>query len=358
MKKVLLIIIVLIVVLCAACTEADKNQATASSVNPSPLPSASINQTSLQVTFEPWANYVDIIPSVEISWEFYETFSVLCKDSDVIATATVMDVQILDYPDESLNDSDYPFQRTLIKYTAEVDQSYKGDFAESEIFKVYQTGWRYGDINIYHKDTPPLDYDKTYLMFIYEASGNPDAKYLFCIPFESYPQIIDGKLVPHERSRFFYNGQTLENAFNAITEELTLQEAPGKISASQGVQYLIEFLSQYPDQTPIRKLKESKFLEIYDSYNCYFVQDFIGMELENGDMFIWIETSKLLKHQQENFEKTLNVNTKRIAKDLDEHFKVTCTPFHSIITICDYNEDNATIHDAFQKIVSGEWLQE
>lgn len=70
MKKVLLIIIVLIVVLCAACTEADKGQASASSVKPSPLPCASNSQTSMQITFEPWANYVNIIPSFEISWAF------------------------------------------------------------------------------------------------------------------------------------------------------------------------------------------------------------------------------------------------------------------------------------------------
>ena len=348
MKRYTLMVLILILALSGACA--------ANTDAAAPATTAASSETP-RVTFAPWADYEDMLPGISISWAYYETLADLCEDAQSIIVGTVRDIDVVPKPEDEQTYDDENVRETVIKYNVEVSQALSGDQTVGETVSVWQSGWQYGDINVYHPDTPPLAYDKTYIMFLGENAyiENPIyPAFHFCVPFESYPEIADGIVLPHPRSRFFTKDMSAEDTIDMISKEVTQQNAPEQITAVQGVSGLIERAAFAPDQTPVRDLSNEEIQTVFDFAGNDFVLETAGKELENGDIFIWVKINKLEDAQQDSFYSTLETAVSPVAAERDAHFKVTCTPFHTMVSICLYNEDNATIHDAFKKVIDAQ----
>ncbi len=246
-------------------------------------------------------------------------------------------------------------QDTAIKYTVSIGNPLKGGLTQGGTAAVWQSGWRYNDVNLWLPDIPPLEYDNTYLLFIKEnenPSGSLDIDYYLGMPFESYPEVIDGKLYPHPYSNLFREEQPLDDVVLSITqlvENITaLLNALMDLSAGQGTERLGALLSD--DQVPDRQLTPDEIQTYLDLAGSEVIKETAGSELENSDVFVWIKTDELTREQQETFEAALRTVAEGIADEREWGYEVSITPFHSLVCIA-RGEDRATILDHFHRIL-------
>lgn len=351
MKKILLATIVTVLLCCSACInqkESTMPLSTASST------AAVFETPEPRVTFEPWEKYQDALPMISFDWVFYRSLDELVDDTDYIAVATVLDIDVFLHDDEPKVVSS-PLQDTMINYTVCINEPLKGSLTQNSNISVWQRGWRYNDVNIWHPDIPPLEYDKTYLLFFIDNEyplAALDVDYYVGMPLESYPEIRDGKLYPHSCSHLFSNKQRLNNIILAITQLIEKKSAHRDalicLTADQGAERLSSYLHE--DQVPIRELTSDEMQLFLDISGRDAVEETAGSELKNSDIFIWIKTNELTKTQQTELETALTQAATRIAEECNWGYKVSVTPFHSLVCIS-RGEDRATIHEAFHRIL-------
>lgn len=310
-----------------------------------------------RVTFEPWANYKNFLPEICFSWPNYRTLADLCERTQNIVVATVEDIEVFAQPIEEPGGAKTALRDTLIKYNINITQTIKGELSAGEKINVWQRGWEYDGINIFHSDIPPLDYDKTYLVNFNKNEYTHDTlddSYYVGAPFEAYPEVIDGKLYPHQHSRLFFEGELLEEAIQEI-QSVAFSVMPINIPIEESVGILTQWLINYAIEfTPARDLTGEELQEFYDFEDSNFVTAVIGKELQNGYKFVWIKTTELSKLQQTDFYDTLNAAAKAIADSENSHYEVSCKPFDSLITVIGANEDNASVHHQFYKMQTRE----
>mgnify|MGYP000454065927 CR=1 FL=1 len=351
MKKIILVTIVVVLLCCSACInqkESTMPLSTASST-------AAVSETpEPRVKFEPWEKYQDVLPIISFDWEIYQSLDELVDKTDYIAVATVLDIDVFLHNDEPRSESS-PLQDTMINYTICIDRPLKGGLTQNSNISVWQRGWRYNDVNIWHPDIPPLEYDKTYLLFFIDNEyplAALDVDYYVGMPFESYPEIRDGKLYPHPYSHLFRNEQRLDNIILAITQLIEKKTAHRDalicLTAEQGAERLSSCLHE--DQVAIRKLTSEEMQLFLDFSGSDAVEETAGSELKNSDIFIWIKTNELTKTQQAELKTTFTQAAARIAEERNWGYKVSVTPFHSLVCIS-RGEDRATIHEAFHRIL-------
>lgn len=282
---------------------------------------------------------------IQISWAYYETLADLCELTENIAVATVEDIGIDVKTSETLPDCDVPFSETAVAYTVTISEPIKGGFSAGDTLTVYQSGWQLDDINIWHPDMPPLKVGKTYLLFFNEHIN---------VPFESYPEISDGVLHPHERSRFFDDGMKADDAITMVTQlvsdEAAREYALSSFSADRGALDLSKRLSHITDQTPVRDLSEAEMQTVYDFAGDSRVIGTAGKLLKNGDIFIWVKTQELSRQQTEDLESALTPASEQAATARNWGYQVSITPYHSLIVIA-RGEDRATILEEFWQIL-------
>ncbi len=350
MRKILMVCILLLVV-CSACTD-QKGAATATGT-PSASVSAAVSETPQPcVTFEPWEKYTDAYPMID--WGIYQSLDELVDKTDYIAVATVQDIEVFLYDEVPQNEGNM-IQDTAIKYTVSIDSPLKGGLTQGGNTAVWQRGWRYNGVNVWHPDIPPLEYDSTYLLFFTKneyPSGTLDIDYYLGMPFESYPQIKDGKLYPHPHSNLFSEGQPLEDVVSSITQlvgnKTALLNALMDLSAGQGAERLGSQLTDY--QIPVRQLSLEEIQTYLDFAGSDVIVEAAGSELENSDVFVWIKTDELTRTQQEDLDAALRVAAAGIAEKRDWGYEVSVTPFHSLVCIA-RGEDRALIMEAFHRIL-------
>ena len=351
MQKCYTIALVLLLLTFSACTD-QKGLVTAAGT-PSASASAAVSETPPpRVTFEPWEKYSDALPMID--WGMYQSLDELVDRVDYITVATVSDIEVFLYEEEPEQENDL-LQDTMIKYTVSIDKPLKGNLVQSDTVAVWQRGWRYNGVNVWHPDIPPLEYDRTYLLFISNNEnpiGSLDVDYYLGMPFESYPQIRDGKLYPHPHSNLFSEGQPLDEIVLPITElvekKTAFRDALIGLSAAQGVERLGTLLSD--DQVPVSQLTFDEIQTFLDLAGGDVIGETAGSELENSDVFVWIKTDELTQPQQDVLETALQEVAARIADERNWGYGVSVTPFHSLVCIS-RGEDRATILDAFHRIL-------
>ena len=350
MRRIYLMIIALLLLVCSACTD-NKGSATASDT-PSASVSAGVSATPQpRVTFEPWEKYSDALPMID--WGMYESLDELVDRADYISVATVLDIEV--FLNEEIESENDPLQDTMIKYTVSIDKPLKGDLTQSGTIPVWQRGWRYNGVNVWHPDIPPLEYDRTYLLFFSENDSpiaSLDVDYYLGMPFESYPEVRDGKLYPHPHSNLFSKGQSLDDVVLSITElvenKKAFRDALMDLSAEQGAERLGSLMSD--DQVPVRQLTSDEMQTFLDFAGGDVMKETAGSELKNSDVFVWIKTDELTQPQQDELEAALREVAAHIADDRNWGYEVSVTPLHSLVCIA-RGEDRATILDAFHRIL-------
>ncbi len=350
MRKILMLCILLLVV-CSACTD-QKGAATATGT-PTASVSAAVSETPQpRVTFEPWEKYTDAYPMID--WGIYQSLDELVDKTDYIAVAIVQDIEVFLYDEVPQNEGNM-IQGTAIKYTVSIDNPLKGGLTKGGNTAVWQRGWRYNGVNVWHPDIPPLEYDSTYLLFIKAneyPSGSLDIDCFLGMPFESYPQIKDGKLYPHPHSNLFSEGQPLEDVVSSITQlvenKTALRNALLDLKAEQGAERLGSQLTDY--QVPVRQLTAEEIQKYIEVAGGDVIREAAGSELENSDVFVWIKTDELTRTQQEDLDVALRTAASGIAEKSDWGYEVSVTPFHSLVCIA-RGEDRALIMEAFHRIL-------
>lgn len=308
-----------------------------------------------RVTFEPWENYEDVQVMMQISWPYFETTSDLVLRTEFIAVVTVKDIEV--FLSNANTEADRPLDETLIKYTLRIDESIKGDFEQSSTVEVWQEGWQYAGINVWHPDIPPLEYDKTYLLF-FNSAVYPHAtltiEYRFGTPFVAYPEIVDGKLYPHPRNNLISEGEPAVDMIASVRwfveEEAARTAALTNLTATQGAQAISDYFANDSYQSSVRDLTDEEMQAVYDFENDVRMLAVSGKLLENTDMFIWIETQELTRQQREEFESALIPAAEQTASVRDWGHRVRVTTYHSIIVIA-RGEDAATILEKFRQIL-------
>lgn len=319
MKKMLIIIMLLLLV-CSACT--NQKETTVTSYTPLASSSAVVSETQQpRITFEPWENYQDVLPMISFDWGIYQSLEELVDKTDYIAVATVLDIEVFLYEDDEPNRENDPLQDTMIKYTVRIDKPLKGGLKQSGTITVWQHGWRYNDVNIWHPDIPPLEYSKTYMLFFIDNEypiETLDIDYYVGMPFESYPEVTDGKLYPHPYSNLFTSGQSFDNIVFSITQlvekKTALRDALIDLSAELGTKRLASCLNQ--DQVSVRELTSGEMQTFYDLAGSDVVKETADRELKNSDIFIWVKTNDLTETQQDELEAALTSVSARIADSL------------------------------------------
>ncbi len=353
MRKLLLITIVLLLLFCIACTDS-KGAATVNDTPPA-SPITAVSETPQpRVTFEPWEKYQDVVPMIQFDWGTYQSLDEFVDEISHITVATVVDIEVFLYDEEPEREGDL-LQDTMIKYTVSIDEPLKGGLAQGGTIAAWQRGWRYNDVNLWHPYIPPLEYDRTYLLF-FNKNDYPfellDVDYYLGMSFESYPEIKDGKLYPHPYSNLFSEGQPLEDTVSSITQlvekKTALLNALMDLSAEQGTESLGSLLTD--DQVPVRQLTPDEIQTYLDLPSSEVIKETAGSELENSDVFVWIKTDELTKAQQETFEAALRITAAEIADERSWGYEVCVTPFHSLVCIA-RGEDRATILDHFHRIL-------
>ncbi len=353
MKKMTIIIMLLLLV-CSACT--GQKETTATSHTPSASPNAVVSETQQpRVTFEPWEKYEDVLPMISFDWVIHQSLEELVDKTDYIFVATVLDIEVFLYEDGEPNRKDDPLQDTMIKYTVRIDKPIKGSLKQRGTITVWQHGWRYNDVNIWHPDIPPLEYSKTYMLFLIN-NEHPietlDIDYYVGMPYESYPEIKDDKLYPHPYSNLFTSGQSFDNIVFSITQlvekKTALRDALIDLSAELGTKRLASCFSQ--DQVSVRELISDEMQIFFGFAGSDVVKETAGRELKNSDIFIWFKTNELTKTQQDELEAALTSVSVRIADERNWGYKVSVMPFHSLVCIS-RGEDRAIIHEAFYRIL-------
>lgn len=287
---------------------------------------------------------------IEIDREIVQSLVDMVDKSDHIAVAAVWDIEVFINEFESEGEGN-PLQNTFIKYTVSIDKPLKGDQALSGTIAVWQRGWRYNGVNVWHPDIPPLEYDSTYLLF-FNQNDYPveplDVDYCLGMPYESYPQIRDGKLYPHPRSNLFTEGQSLDDTVLMITQlmekKTARRDALMGLSAGQGAERLGLLLTD--DQVPVRQLTSDEIQAFLDAAASGVIKETSGSALKNSDVFVWIKTQELTKSQQEELEAALRATAAGIANERSWGY----APFHSLVCIA-RGEDRYTILDAFRRIL-------
>ena len=179
--------------------------------------------------------------------------------------------------------------------------------------------------------------------------------------FDSFAEVIDGKVVQHEYSDLFEDSMPLEDAVEAINsaietaKRLDEEEAARKASltnltAEQGAQAIGEIFANDSDQAPVRDLAGEEMQAVYDFENDMRILAVSGKLLENSDLFIWIKTQELTRQQREDLESALVPAAAQAAAARDWGHQVSVTPFHSMIVIA-RGEDRATILMKFHRVL-------
>jgi hypothetical protein len=353
MRRIILISIVLLLLGCSACS--DNDMATASPLSSASSDTATSETAKPRATFEPWENYQNVLPMISIDWVIYPSLDALVDRTDHIAVATVLDIEASLYQQDESERQNDPLQDTMIQYTVRIDEPIKGGLPQGGTIAVWQRGWGYKGVNVWHPDIPPLEADRSYLLFFInndQPIDTLDVDYYVGMPFESYPEIRSGKLYPHPHSTLFREGQALDDTVFSITQivekKAALRDALIGLSAEQGAKRLSSVLSQ--DQKAVRKLTSEEMQPFFDFAGSDVVKEAAGSKLKNSDIFIWAKTEELTKTQQAALEAALTPVAERIAEKRDWGYQVSVTPFHSLICIS-RGEDRATIHMAFREIL-------
>jgi hypothetical protein len=238
----------------------------------------------------------------------------------------------------------------------EVIQSLKGKFNAGEQINVDQNGGLAECINEYIENLPFLEEGATYILFLFEpsvAKGMPFFEYMTGA-FDTYAQVIDGKVVQHEYSRLFENQMPLEDAvkeiMGAVEEEEARTAALTNLTPEQGAQAVGNILANDPNQAAVRNLTDEEMQTIYNFENDERVWGVSGKLLENSDLFIWIKTHELTLQQREDIQSVLITAAEKVAEERDWGYQVSVTPYHSMIVIA-RGEDRATILMMFHRVL-------
>lgn len=291
--------------------------------------------------FIPWES-IQELPQVCYDMAVYSSLNELISDAAYIFTATVADVEVEVLSEKENWDTKEPVHKTKVWYRLNIGQNIKGDIS-ADGSAIYEFGHRYGEFNFYHEYFPPMCYGSTYLIFAHEDKR-------LCKPFVGYTEILDGKMVSTQYNTMF-RGQGIDNVTREIKDITTAMESPGELSIDEGMQSLLQAVSAEPDFIPSRDLTTDEIDLMYRFYNDELAEEYQGKELSNGDIVIWVKTVRLTEQQMDVYQASVGGATAEIAEEKDSHYKVTTTRFHTLITICKYNEDNATIHDAFSELL-------
>ena len=286
---------------------------------------------------------IEGIPQVAYDMRVYESLDELCSDAAYIFIAVIKDVEIEITGKEDW-DTHQPVDTTNVWYRLGDISTVKGDI-EADGAAVFETGNRYGDINFYHEYFPPMCYGSTYLIFAYDNMR-------LCSPFVGYTEIDDGSMISSKYNEMF-KGQNIEDVIERIQSIEKVVNALEELSADEGLNSLMQMISAEPDFTPKRDLTTEEIDLMYRFNNDALTEEYLGKELQNGDIVIWIKTMRLTEQQMEVYEKSNGAATEAIAEERSSYYKVSTTRYHTLITICKYNEDNATIHDAFSGLFNG-----
>lgn len=159
-----------------------------------------------KIRFLSWEEIEDDVPSIDFNLPSYSSLLDLVEQSDLIFIGTLKEIRIK--PDYDSYDGSEPYQ-TNIEYIVEYQHGYKDeyDYEQSSNIRITQKGFTSTNRYIYSSEMPPLEYGKTYLLLTKD-------NYLYS--FETYPEVVDGKLYPMGASELFKEGMPLEEVISII----------------------------------------------------------------------------------------------------------------------------------------------
>ncbi len=353
MKKILILTFILVMLL-SACSDAGNTSdiTDGTTENNKPIQDETVSPTQMLYEelmpcdvppsgeiFVPWES-IEGIPQVAYDMRVYESLDELCSDAAYIFTAVIKDVEVEITGQEDW-DTPEPVDTTNVWYRLDDINSIKGDI-EADGAAVFETGQRYGDINFYHEYFPPMCYGSTYLIFAYD-----DIR--LCSPFVGYTQIDDGSMISSENNKMF-EGRNIDDVTEQIQSIEKAINAQEELSADEGLNSLVQMISSEADFAPVRDLTTQEIDLMYRFNNDALAEAYLGKELKNGDIVIWIKTVRLTEQQMDVYEESNGAATEARAEERESYYNVSTTRYHTIITICRQDKDNAVIHNAFGEL--------
>ncbi len=307
MKKILILTFVL-ALLFSACSDVDNTTDITVDITSDPEPIQQETTSLTQMPYEelmpcdvppsgemfvPWES-IEGIPQVAYDMRIYESLEELCSDAAYIFAAVIKDVEVEITGKEDWGTQE-PVDTTNVWYKLDDISSIKGDI-EADGAAVFETGQRYGDTNFYHEYFPPMCYGSTYLIFAYDNMR-------LCSPFIGYTQIVDGSMVSSEYNKMF-EGRNIDDVMEQIQSIEKAKNAPEELSADEGLNSLMQMISAEPDFTPERDLTTQEIDLMYRFNNDALTEEYLGKELQNGDIVIWIKTVRLTEQQMGVYEES------------------------------------------------------